>query len=175
MFKNYLKIAWRNLLRHKAFSAINIVGLSIGMTCSIFILLWVQHELSYDRFHTNSNRMYRLVCNAGDFKAAVNAAGMPAELKSEMPEIKNTVRISQQETHVFWVGTKKFDDNRARRGWLRTEHELTPWEPGESRFQSGFSGLTAAPIDIRFFVDIGLAAIRLRQQSTAASCLPPKS
>jgi hypothetical protein len=51
MFKSYLKVAWRNLLRHKAFSSINIVGLAIGMTCSIFILLWVQHELSYDRFH----------------------------------------------------------------------------------------------------------------------------
>ena len=51
MFKNYLKIAFRNIVRHKAFAAINIIGLAIGMACSIFILLWVQNEKSYDRFH----------------------------------------------------------------------------------------------------------------------------
>jgi hypothetical protein len=54
MFKNYLKIAWRNITRHKAYSTLNIAGLSIGMACSILILLWVQNELSYDTFHTNA-------------------------------------------------------------------------------------------------------------------------
>ena len=70
MIFNYLKIAFRNLARHKAFSLINISGLAIGMACSIFILLWVRDELSYDQFHMHANRMYRLTCNAGDFKAA---------------------------------------------------------------------------------------------------------
>lgn len=110
MFKSYLKVAWRNLLRHKAFSTINIAGLAIGMTCSIFIFLWVQHELSYDRFHPYANKIYRLVCDAGEFKAAVNPAGMPAELKAKMPEIKDAVRISQQRGHVFNLGNRKFDE-----------------------------------------------------------------
>ena len=110
MFKSYLKVAWRNLIRHKAFSAINIAGLAIGMTCSIFIFLWVQHELSYDRFHTNANKIYRLVCDAGQFKAAVNPAGMPAELKAKMPEIKDAVRISQQRGHALSIGNRKFDE-----------------------------------------------------------------
>ena len=110
MFKSYLKVAWRNLIRHKAFSAINIAGLAIGMTCSIFIFLWVQHELSYDRFHTNANKIYRLVCDAGEFKAAVNPAGMPAELKAKMPEIKGAVRISQQRSHALNIGNRKFDE-----------------------------------------------------------------
>ena len=78
MIKNYFKIAFRNIIRHKAFAAINIAGLAIGMACSIFILLWVQNELSYDRFHKNANEIYRITANAGDFNAAVNCAGMPA-------------------------------------------------------------------------------------------------
>ncbi|MGH7497188.1 MAG: ABC transporter permease, partial [bacterium] len=61
MFENYLKIAVRNLLRHKGYSFINIAGLAIGMACCIVILLIVQHQLSYDRFFTNSDRLYRVV------------------------------------------------------------------------------------------------------------------
>ena len=76
-------------MRHKAYSFINISGLAIGMACSILILLWVQNELSYDRFHKNADQVYRITCNAGDFKAAVNPAGMPAGLKAQMPVIKN--------------------------------------------------------------------------------------
>ncbi len=110
MFKNYLKIAFRNIVRHKAFAAINIIGLSIGMACSIFILLWVQNELSYDRFHKNANEIYRITANAGDFQAAVNCAGMPAELKAKMPVVKNYVRLSHPSTNVFEVGTRKFEE-----------------------------------------------------------------
>jgi len=112
MFKSYLKVAWRNILRHKAFSSINIVGLAIGLTCSIFILLWVQHELSHDRFNKDASRMYRLVCAASGFKAAVNPAGMPAELKAKMPEIEEATRISQFQTRVFQVGDKKFEEKQ---------------------------------------------------------------
>src|SRR5436190_4670173 len=110
MIKNYLKIAFRNIIRHKAFSAINIVGLSIGMACNIFILLWVQNELSYDRFHKNAKEIYRIIGEAGDFKAAVNCAGMPAELKARMPVVKNYVRLSHPSTNVFEIGTRKFEE-----------------------------------------------------------------
>ncbi len=110
MFKNYLKIAFRNLQRHKAYSLLNISGLAIGMACSILILLWVQNELSYDRFHANAENLYRLTCNAGDFKAAVSPAGMGAGLQSEMPEIKSVVRLSKPSTNLFETGTRKFEE-----------------------------------------------------------------
>jgi len=110
MIKNYLKIAFRNLVRHKAFSIINITGLAIGMASSILILLWVNDELSYDRFHSNANQIYRIVCNADEFKAAVNPAGMPAGLQSEIPSIKNTFRISHEMTILFEVGDHKFEE-----------------------------------------------------------------
>ena len=110
MIKNYFKIAFRNLQRHKAYSLLNISGLAIGMACSILILLWVQNELSYDRFHANANQIYRLTCNAEDFKAAVSPAGVAAGLQIEMPEIKATVRISKLLTPLFEVGNRKFEE-----------------------------------------------------------------
>ncbi len=112
MLINYIKIAFRNLLRHKAFSFINIAGLAIGMTCSIFILLWVREELSYDKFNANFEKVYRLTCNVGDFKAAVSPAGMAVGLKNEMPAIKNITRISKPQGGVFEVGTQKFQEKR---------------------------------------------------------------
>jgi len=61
MFKNYMKTAWRNITRHKGYSFINITGLALGMACFIVIAIYLQFELSFDRFHTNGNRIFRLV------------------------------------------------------------------------------------------------------------------
>lgn len=64
MIKNYLKIALRNIRNHKGYSFINIFGLAVGMACCILILLWVQDELSYDRFHEHRDRIYRVALGA---------------------------------------------------------------------------------------------------------------
>src|SRR6267142_1134559 len=58
MFKNYLKVAFRNLWKNKGFSFINIVGLAVGMASAILILLWIQNEVSYDGFHEKKDRIY---------------------------------------------------------------------------------------------------------------------
>ena len=58
MFRNYLKTAWRNLARYKAYSAINISGLAIGLAVCMLIVLYVGHESSYDQFHKNADRIY---------------------------------------------------------------------------------------------------------------------
>ena len=60
MFRNYFKTTWRNIQRYKGYSAINIIGLAIGMACCILIFLWVSDELSYDTFHENLDRLYRI-------------------------------------------------------------------------------------------------------------------
>jgi len=112
MIKNYLKIAFRNIARHKAYSLINISGLAIGMACSILILLWVQNELSYDRFHKNANEIFRVTGSVADFKAAVNTAGMPAGLKAELPAVKNFVRLSHLTTTLLEAGENKFEEKR---------------------------------------------------------------
>jgi putative ABC transport system permease protein len=112
MLKNYFKIAFRNLLRHKAYSLINISGLAIGMACSILILLWVQNERSYDRFHANAPHLYRVTAQAGEFKVAINAAGMPGGLKQEIPAIKSFVRLTTLSTKLFETGDRKFEEKR---------------------------------------------------------------
>lgn len=113
MIKNYFKIAFRNLIRHKSFSLLNIAGLAVGMASSILILLWIQNEKSYDRFHEHTNEIYRITAVASDdFKAAVNPAGMPAELKAKIPAIKNTVRFSHPSSNVFEYQDKKFEEKK---------------------------------------------------------------
>lgn len=112
MIRNYLKIAFRNLVRHKAFSIINISGLSIGMASSILILLWVWDEQSYDRFHQHAGQIYRLNSSAEDFKTAVSPAGAAAGLESQMPEIKNAVRISKPVSALLEAENHKFQEKR---------------------------------------------------------------
>jgi len=97
MFRNYLKIAIRNLRKHKAYSLINIAGLTVGMACFILISLWVYDETHYDSFHANSGRLFRLVLHKADdpsdpgFPSAPYI--LPQILASEFPEIEETVRV----------------------------------------------------------------------------------
>jgi len=112
MIKNYLRVALRNILRHKAYSAINVSGLAIGMASSMLILLWVNNELSYDRFHKNARHIYRITAEASGFKAAVNCAGMPFTLQSDLPVVKNAVRVSQPSNTLFEIGNRKFEEKR---------------------------------------------------------------
>ena len=98
MIKNYLKIALRNIARHKGYSFINITGLAIGMACCILILLWVNDELSYDRFHENADGICRVVqdINFTDHSTtwAISQGPLGPSLKKDFPEIKNMVRIT---------------------------------------------------------------------------------
>jgi ABC-type antimicrobial peptide transport system permease subunit len=112
MLKTYFKLAYRNITRDKAYSIINITGLAIGLASSILILLWVQNELSFDKFHKNADQIYRITCSIGDVKASVNPAGMPDGLKAEMPVIKNVVRLSSIKTVLLEAGSKKFEEKR---------------------------------------------------------------
>ena len=99
MFKNYIKIAFRNFWRNKSFSAINILGLSIGISVCFIIMLFVQDELSYDRFNTQADRIVRVV-----FKANINggkifeATVMPPvaqTMKNDYPEVEEATRLRE--------------------------------------------------------------------------------
>ncbi len=97
MIKNYIKIALRNLWRHRGFSFLNIAGLAIGLTAGFLILLYVGFELSYDGFHTKEDRIYRLVSNdenpTGKSENAMPAWAVPPNLEKDFPEIESAVRI----------------------------------------------------------------------------------
>lgn len=113
MLKTYFKLAYRNIIKDKAYAMINISGLAIGLASTILILLWVQNELSYDKFHKNAVQIYRITCDFGDSKSAANSAGMPAGLKAEMPVVKNTVRLYPGfPSTLFETGNKKFEEKR---------------------------------------------------------------
>lgn len=113
MFKTYFKLAYRNILKDKGYSVLNISGLAIGLASSILILLWVQNELSYDKFQKNAGQIYRIVGDFGDLKAAVNTEAMPAALKAELPVVKDYARISLASTVLFEAGNRKFEEKRA--------------------------------------------------------------
>ncbi len=97
MIKNYLKIAWRNLLKNKTFSLINIAGLASGLGCFILIALYVADELSYDRFNEKADRIYRInsdiVFGGNKLHMAVTADPMGAALKKDYPQVEQYVRI----------------------------------------------------------------------------------
>jgi len=114
MFRNYLKVALRNLKRHKIYSLINIFGLSIGMACTILILLWIQNELSYDRFHENVKDIYRVVHESlisGGYSVGTPAP-LAASLKNESPDIINTVRFRWHSRKIVKCREKIFYEGR---------------------------------------------------------------
>ena len=97
MIKNYLKIAWRNIAKNKVFSIINILGLAIGLACSMLILLWVQDELSFDKFHTNHANIYRVLQHmpfTEETTWAINQGPLAQALQDEVPEIEIATRIN---------------------------------------------------------------------------------
>src|ERR1700709_1446862 len=95
MIKNYLKVAFRNLLRNKAHTFINVAGLSVGLACSLLILLWVQNELDIDAFHKNGKNLYQ-VYERQYYDHKVLGQYYPpgllaAEIKRVVPEVENSV------------------------------------------------------------------------------------
>jgi len=106
MFKNYFKSAWRSITKNKTYSILNIVGLSAGLTCFAFIALWVNDELSYDKFNTNYDRIYRLVSvekrETGATESAMTSAPMAKALLNDYPEVENTVRMKMREEIVTY-------------------------------------------------------------------------
>lgn len=115
MFTNYLKIALRNMLRHKGYAIINIAGLAVGMTCCILIMLWVRDELSFDRFHENADRICRMAANVtvgGNCRRVpVVSAPIAPAITESFPEVENAVRISpQSRLSVAWDDHRFFEE-----------------------------------------------------------------
>lgn len=114
MLKNYFKIAIRNLLRNKGFSAINISGLAVGMGSAILILLWIYNEISYDQFHTNKDYLYE-AWNRGKFDGKLQCWDntpkiLGTTIKQEYPEVANTAR-QYSRWFVTRTGDKKISSS----------------------------------------------------------------
>ena len=110
MFNNYLKISLRILLRNKSFSFINIAGLSAGLACTLLIVLWVQYELSFDKFHSNYDNLYRVVTDfeRGNQKMTETMVPVPLgdELKNTYPEITHAAIFTEYSQFRIEAGGK---------------------------------------------------------------------
>jgi len=110
MLKNYLLVALRNLTRNKAFSVINILGLALGLTCSLFIALWVHDERSVDQFNVHSDRLYTLYQRqhtGGIIKPQYNQQGIMAdELKRVLPDVQYASGVTHNEVNTFEANNK---------------------------------------------------------------------
>lgn len=116
MIKNYLKIAWRNLMKNKVFSFINIAGLAIGITVCIMIFLYVMNEFSVDRFHASGKNIYRVFRNFDDNgmkrKVSFVAAPYGPTLKSDFPDVvKSTMRVEPGNSLIRY-GEKSFNEKK---------------------------------------------------------------
>lgn len=117
MFKNYFKTAWRNMMNSKAFSFINIAGLTLGLTVGILILLWVQDEYSYDHFHKNAGNIIKLEnmvgTNASRQLWSVTTAPIGVMAKKEIPGVKDVVRVTENYYYgLYKYGDKVFSDEK---------------------------------------------------------------
>jgi len=112
MLKNLLKISFRSIAKDKTYSILNITGLTIGITCSLFLLMYILHELSYDRYHENARNIYRVVSNIKEpdnaFTWAVAQIPLADELRDNYPEVKDAVRFFGTGRTLYKNGEKQF-------------------------------------------------------------------
>lgn len=124
MYQNYFKISVRSLLKQKLYSGINIGGLTIGLTCFIIIMLYVQHELSFDRFYKDSDRIYRVYqrqvgnTHLGTDYFAVTPALLPSVLQEEFPEVEHATSVADE---VALLGV---DDHHFYEKGLAADHHF---------------------------------------------------
>ncbi|MBT5875482.1 MAG: FtsX-like permease family protein [Candidatus Latescibacteria bacterium] len=117
MFRNYLNVAIRSLLKHKGYSAINVLGLSIGIACCLMIVLFIRDELSYDRYHEKADQIYRVTLHgviAGQaIDATTTSAPMAHTLMSDFPEVEIATRVRQfYRERLVKNGDQQFQEKR---------------------------------------------------------------
>ena len=112
MLKNYLKIAIRNLLKHKVFSSVNILGLVAGLTCSFLIIIYVLYETSYDSFNKNAENIYRLgrelTTPEGTVREPLSSAPAASALEKDLPGISSVVRFHNAGKSIVKYEDKQF-------------------------------------------------------------------
>ena len=116
MFRNYLKIAFRNVKRHKVYSLINIAGLTIGMTCVVLLLLWIQDELSYDKFHEKIDDIYLVSAHIKEERDELQVPSVPGVgplLKELFPEVEESARfLAGYRTFILSYKDRTFSEPR---------------------------------------------------------------
>ena len=130
MLKNYFKIAWRNLSRNKGFSLTNILGLTIGMTCAILILLWVKDEVAYNKFQKNYENIYQVMAhrtfNNQTFTDENMVLPLASAIENEIPQVKHAVVTTGSQSHIL-----TYKENKLKKtGYTVSEHffDIFSWK-----------------------------------------------
>lgn len=115
MLRNYIVIAFRNLLKNKGFTFINISGLAVGMACAIMIMLWVESELTFDGFHENRDRIYE-AWNRDSFNGelqcwSVTPTVLAKYIRQDFPEVQDVVRVDWGTKYLFSYKDKKISES----------------------------------------------------------------
>ncbi|MEO6356475.1 MAG: ABC transporter permease, partial [Ferruginibacter sp.] len=122
MFKNYVKIAWRNLFRNKGFSLTNLLGLTIGITCAILILLWVKDEVNYDKSQKNYNEVYQVMghrnFNNTIFTDESMVLPLAASVEQQISQVKHAVVTTYRQPYILANGEAKLKKD----GYTVSEH-----------------------------------------------------
>jgi putative ABC transport system permease protein len=115
---SYMKTAWRKMKRQKGYALINVAGLAVGLACALFIWLWVQDELSFDRFHANASNLFRVEQDQsggqGTFHVYATQYPMGPAIRAAFPELVRTVRYAPTGGILVRSGEKVFFENRIR-------------------------------------------------------------
>ena len=110
------KIFFRDSVRNKTYSILNILGLAVGMSAFILIILWVSDELSYDRYNDKADRIFRMKMfirmNGDERTVAVSPPPLAGTLKNEFPEVENVVRLHDRGSFLVKYGNNAFKENR---------------------------------------------------------------
>jgi ABC-type antimicrobial peptide transport system permease subunit len=109
MLKNYFKSAWRSFRKYRVFSVINIFGLTLGIASCLVIFLVVNYELSYDRFNSKADRIFRVTLNALDFNPCVSMAVAPA-MRNDFPELEEVSQVWYRELGMVKVNQTKYEE-----------------------------------------------------------------
>src|SRR5688500_97928 len=107
MLRNYIVITLRSLQKNGVYTFINITGLSIGLACSLLIMLWVNHEMSYDQFHQKKEKLHRVMINSLGDRGIETGIAVPIPLEAELkkdPGIRHTALTNWGETYLLTVG-----------------------------------------------------------------------
>ena len=114
MFRNYLKVAIRNLLRNRVYTLLNVGGMGIGLATGLMLLFWVQHEMSFDKFHRHAADLYRVNANVKGFDTWDNSPQPIATyIRRNLPEVAMTVRVKEmRRADLFKIDEKRFFEDR---------------------------------------------------------------
>jgi putative ABC transport system permease protein len=116
MYKNYFVVAIRNIVKHKFFAAVNILGMTMGITASLLIMLYILEELSYDEFHANADRIYQVGLHGKiggqDIMVSTTCPPMAAALVGDIPEVEASTRLEGNGQMVFKVDDKAFTEDK---------------------------------------------------------------